>query len=103
MGRLEKKEVDVAHKLKGELSSVSDLAITHDGWTSINTESFYTTTVHFIDNNWVLQNGVPSSCKSVIPQKILRTSFVKLSRNGHFLCQWRHRTTLQMNKRHIRY
>lgn len=34
------------------------VSITHDGWTNLNTESFFTTTVHFINDVWVLKSAV---------------------------------------------
>jgi hypothetical protein len=44
--------------LKKELEGVSDVAITHDGWTSINTESYGTVTGHYITEDWVLKSVV---------------------------------------------
>ena len=46
------------HYLTDDLKDVVDVAITHDGWTSINTESFSSTTVHFIDGKWRLKTAV---------------------------------------------
>lgn len=49
--RLEEKKLRVEDKFKSQLKLSADISITHDGWTSLNTESYYTTTVHFIDND----------------------------------------------------
>ncbi|KAL4219493.1 hypothetical protein ACF0H5_022070 [Mactra antiquata] len=40
------------------VADCSSVALTHDSWTSIKTESFDTVTAHFIDNNWVLHSAV---------------------------------------------
>lgn len=61
--RLEEKKLKVEDKLKSQLKLSADISITHDGWTSLNTESYYTTTVHFIDNDWCLQSAVLGTIK----------------------------------------
>ena len=38
--RLEKKKAEMTLKVKNEMKSLDDIAITHDGWTSANTESY---------------------------------------------------------------
>ena len=56
--RLEKKKEMVQTKLKNDLSEIRDISITHDGWTSVNTESFSTVTGHFISKDWELKSVV---------------------------------------------
>lgn len=51
MRRLEKKKKDVDKELKQDVSSSPFVANTHDGWTSLNTQSFFTTTVHYVNND----------------------------------------------------
>ena len=60
---MEEKKSKVEDKLKSQMKLATDIAITHDGWTSLNTESYYTTTVHFIDKNWCLQSAVLGTIK----------------------------------------
>jgi len=48
----------MAETIKKELSDVQDIAITHDGWTSVNTESYSTVTAHFINKDWELRSVV---------------------------------------------
>ena len=62
-GRLQKKKSEMVVKLQEDLKKSPNVAITHDGWTSLNTESYFTTTVHFIDNDWVLKNAVLGTIK----------------------------------------
>lgn len=45
------------------IQSTSHVAITHDGWTSLATQSFNTTTCHFIDPNWTLKTVVLETSK----------------------------------------
>jgi hypothetical protein len=45
-------------KVLMDLHKASSIAITTDGWTSRNTESYITVTAHYIDSNWILQNKV---------------------------------------------
>ena len=61
--RLEDKQKEVENKLRKDLQNSPYAAITHDGWTSLNTESFYTTTIHFVDNEWTLKNAVLGTVK----------------------------------------
>ena len=61
--RLENKQKEVEDKLRKDLQNSPYAAITHDGWTSLNTESFYTTTIHFVDNEWTLKNAVLGTVK----------------------------------------
>ena len=49
--------------LKQELGSISSCAITHDMWTSLNTEGYSTTTAHYINNSWVLRSVVLETAK----------------------------------------
>lgn len=55
--RLQKKKDEMVVKLKEDRKNSPNVPITHDGWTSLNTESYFTTTVHFIDHDWVLKNA----------------------------------------------
>lgn len=45
-------------KIKVEIQQCKNVSITHDGWTSLNTESCNTTTLHFINNDWELKTAV---------------------------------------------
>lgn len=45
--KIEQKKLEMTMKLKNEINGLDDIAITHDGWTSMNTESFSTVTGHF--------------------------------------------------------
>ena len=48
----------VRENLQADLKSISSVAITHDAWTSINTQSFDTVTVHYISKTWELKAAV---------------------------------------------
>ncbi|XP_069107962.1 E3 SUMO-protein ligase ZBED1-like [Argopecten irradians] len=63
MGWLMQKKDEIEQKLSMEIRNCEGVAITHDSWTSLATESFNTTTVHFIDNNWELQSAVLGTIK----------------------------------------
>ena len=52
-------------KLKDIISDIDACAITHDGWTSISTESYGTITLHFIDEDWKLFNVVLQTRKII--------------------------------------
>ena len=56
---------EAAGKLKGIVNGLDSCAITHDGWTSIATESFGTVTLHYVDSNWQLVNVVLQTRKVV--------------------------------------
>lgn len=58
MRSLQTKKSVMTDKIARDIKSTSVVAITHDSWTSLNTESFYTTTVNFIDNTWTLKSAV---------------------------------------------
>lgn len=45
-------------KLEKELSRVSDIAITNDGWSSRSQDYYISATAHFISENWVLKNYI---------------------------------------------
>jgi hypothetical protein len=53
---LDKKNKEIEENLKSDLKSCKDVCITvtHDGWTSCNTESYSCVTAHFITVNWQL-------------------------------------------------
>ena len=53
---LEKKKMQIEEKIKADLQHCHDVAITHDGWTSCNTESYSTVTGHYIDQDWNLKS-----------------------------------------------
>jgi hypothetical protein len=44
--------------IQKDISQVKDLAITHDTWTSMATQSFFTLTAHYITVNWELKTVV---------------------------------------------
>jgi hypothetical protein len=50
-------------KIEKDLKRADDVAITHDSWTSISTKSYFTTTVHFIDDAWMLKHAVLGTIK----------------------------------------
>lgn len=54
--RLGKKKEEIKIKVAGEISKLDDISITHDGWPSINTESFCTVTSHYINENWEMRS-----------------------------------------------
>lgn len=103
--RLEEKKLKVEDKLKSQLKLSADISITHDGWTSLNTESYYTTTVHFIDKDWCLQSAVLGTIKLAgsrtgqnIANELKNTQDL-----GPFLNQLQPQTTQQMNKRLMKF
>nr|CAH7748444.1 unnamed protein product [Callosobruchus chinensis] len=53
----------VFEDIRIELQNVEYVSITTDGWTSLNNESFYAITCHFIDDNCKLQSRLLSSFK----------------------------------------
>jgi hypothetical protein len=55
---LSEKKTEIEEKLKKDINDTNDMAITHDSWTSINTESYGTVTAHFIDKEWQLKSVV---------------------------------------------
>lgn len=63
MRSVQGKKPVITDKIARDLKYTSFVAITHDSWTSLNTESFYTTTVHFIDNTWTLKSAVLGTIK----------------------------------------
>ena len=58
MRKLERKKLEIDEKIKEDVKSAPFVSITHDGWTSLNTESYFTTTIHFISDTWMLNNAV---------------------------------------------
>lgn len=60
---LERKHEDMKKKLKNDLKDLKDISITHDGWTSMNTESFETFTGHFISQDWQLKSVAVETIK----------------------------------------
>lgn len=51
------------NKVKTEVENVFSIAITTDGWTSLNNASFYAITGHFIDHNCILHSRLLSTFK----------------------------------------
>ena len=50
---------DVAKSnLQSEINQIENIAITHDMWTSANTESYGTTTCHYITDTWEMKGVV---------------------------------------------
>ena len=45
-------------QLKAEWKDLESLSITHDSWTSINTDSYEVTTGHYFNSDWELQSNV---------------------------------------------
>lgn len=59
------KKTQMEEKLKRDIIESKGIAVTHDGWTSINTESYGTVTAHFIDKEWRLKSAVLETRKIV--------------------------------------
>ena len=55
---LKKKQGQMTQAMKNELCQLSDIAITHDSWTSVATESYNCVTGHFINIDWELRSVV---------------------------------------------
>ena len=55
---LSKRYETVASDLRNQLAECLDVSCTHDLWSSLNTEAFGATTVHFINKNWELVSKV---------------------------------------------
>nr|CAH7746875.1 unnamed protein product [Callosobruchus chinensis] len=53
----------VFEDIRIEIQNVEYISITTDGWTSLNNESFYAITCHFIDDNCKVQSRLLSSFK----------------------------------------
>ena len=49
---------EVKAKVLSEISAATAVSLTTDGWTSRATQSYVTTTAHFIDANWEMKNYV---------------------------------------------
>ena len=58
MSSLSRKKDDMVQRVKAELEQAKDGNITHDGWTSLNTESYQTVTAHFVTQDWELRSVV---------------------------------------------
>lgn len=58
------KKTQMEEKLKRDIETTG-IAVTHDCWTSINTESYGTVTAHFIDKEWRLKSAVLETRKIV--------------------------------------
>ena len=62
---LNKKSSAVKEEIKDDVGQCCDMAITHDSWTSLNTDSFNTVTTHFITETWELLSVVLQTTKMV--------------------------------------
>ena len=56
--KLAEKKDQAEKKVKEELHDVHDIAVTHDAWTSLSTESYSTVTAHFISKDWKFKSVV---------------------------------------------
>lgn len=56
--RLQSKKSLIEKTIKEEISELRDISITHDSWTSLNTESYSTVTGHYINKDWELKSVV---------------------------------------------
>ena len=45
-----------SHRLKEILSKIKYFSLTTDGWSAITAKSYITYTIHFIDDDWELNN-----------------------------------------------
>ena len=61
MDKLKKEHASIKRELKNEIIGL-DVGVTHDGWTSLNTESFETITCSFF-SDWELKCKVLSTSK----------------------------------------
>lgn len=52
-----------AEQLRNEIRSCDSVAITHDSWTSIATESYETVTCHYITQEWEIKSRVLTTSK----------------------------------------
>jgi hypothetical protein len=50
--KFQSKKIEVEARVKEEIKSCEHVAITHDSWTSLNTESYSMVTVHYMDGKW---------------------------------------------------
>ena len=57
------KHEEMRKKVQIDVKKCPDFAITHDGWTSANTESYNTVTGHFINPEWELKSVVLETTK----------------------------------------
>ena len=57
------KHEEMRKKVQIDVKKCPDFAITHDGWTSANTESYNTVTGHFITPEWELKSVVLETTK----------------------------------------
>jgi hypothetical protein len=58
MRALEKKNEEMHNRVLTDLKNAQGVSLTHDGWTSMNTESFDTVTAHLISEDWELKSMV---------------------------------------------
>ena len=55
---------ELSEMLKAELRKTTDVALTHDMWTSINQEAFGTMTAHYVTEEWELRSVVLQTRKT---------------------------------------
>ena len=104
-GRLQKKKSEMVVKLQEDLQKSPNVAITRVGWTSLNTEFYFTTTVHFVDNDQVLKNAVLGSIKmeKIHTSENIAFQLKKLRQTGlsqNLLLQL---TTLEMSRKLMKF
>ena len=61
--KLQNKYTAMKESLKKDMCAVDFVGLTHDGWTSLNTESYDTVTCSYIDKDWNMQCKVLDTLK----------------------------------------
>ena len=100
------KMYDVAKSnLQSEINQIENIAITHDMWTSANTESYDTTTCHYITDTWEMKGVVLETKKMDGHHSSENISHeLESTRKAWNLPQpWPCLTTLQTKLRHFRF
>jgi hypothetical protein len=92
---LNQKKTSMEAKIRHDIQKVSDASLTHDGWTSVATDSYSAITGHFIDSQWNLKSvvlqikkvdGPHTACKiaeDLTGKKIL----IQNNRSSSFTCR----------------
>jgi hypothetical protein len=60
---LQKNQDKMEKEMKKDLKTIDDVALTHDSWTSLATESYSCFTGHFISNDWQMRSVVMQTLK----------------------------------------
>ena len=100
------KMYDVAKSnLQSKINQIENIAITHDMWTSANTESYGTTTCHYITDTWEMKGVVLETKKMDGHHSSENISHeLESTRKAWNLPQpWPCLTTLQTKLRHFRF